>query len=154
MRSEAAEREAHRVYCADGAARAQLLGNRGPVRFGSDGKLAPDIVEAYERNSFYVFENVVGAQELAEFRAEFHAVHENCPAQQGSSVDRHGRPTRYPPAEYSMQPPLSDPLGGGPIMTPHNFRTGENKQRHTMQMRAPEAPAGAPECVMDYIYSE
>ena len=48
--------EAMQDYFAEGEARALALGNRGPLRFGPDGKLDPGIVEAYERVGFYVFE--------------------------------------------------------------------------------------------------
>jgi len=41
---------------ARGERRAAALGNRGPIRFTPSGELHPDIVEAYWRCGFYVFE--------------------------------------------------------------------------------------------------
>ena len=49
-------------YLDDGERRAFELGNRGPVRFVGDGALHPDIVEAYWRCGFYVFESVFDGQ--------------------------------------------------------------------------------------------
>ena len=42
-----AEETAMQAYFRDGEGRAHALGNRGPVRFKSDGKLHPDILDAY-----------------------------------------------------------------------------------------------------------
>ena len=61
-----AEETAMQAYLRDGERRAHALGNRGPVRFDSDGKLHPDILDAYWRCGFYVFEGVLGAEELGE----------------------------------------------------------------------------------------
>ena len=48
-------------YIADGTRRAYALGNRGPIRMGADGKLHRDILDAYWKLGFYIFEGVVGA---------------------------------------------------------------------------------------------
>src|SRR4029079_10522809 len=58
------EELALRAYCAEGEQRAFALGNRGPVRFTSEGKVHPDILDAYWRCGFYVFENVLRPEEL------------------------------------------------------------------------------------------
>jgi hypothetical protein len=47
-----AERAEIRKYMAEGAARARQLGNRGPLRIGADGRLAPDILAAYYEHGF------------------------------------------------------------------------------------------------------
>ena len=60
------EEAAMRDYLRAGEARAAALGNRGPIRFGADGRIHPDILEAYWRCGFYVFEGVVGQAELAD----------------------------------------------------------------------------------------
>ena len=52
------ELEALAEYCADGRRRALEYGNRGPVRFVGDRALHPEIVEAYWRTGFYVFEGL------------------------------------------------------------------------------------------------
>src|SRR5690349_17542630 len=59
------EEAAMQAYLAEGERRAYAIGNRGPIRFAADGKLHPDILEAYWRCGFYVFEGVLGPAELA-----------------------------------------------------------------------------------------
>ena len=58
------ETAAMQQYLRDGEARAMALGNRGPVRYGPDGKLHKDILDAYWRCGFYVFEGVLPQVEL------------------------------------------------------------------------------------------
>ena len=48
----AAEDAAMRDYMAEGEKRAYALGNRGPIRFTADGRVHPDILEAYWRCGF------------------------------------------------------------------------------------------------------
>ena len=64
------EDEGMEGYCREGARKAMVLGNRGPVRFTADGKLHPAILDAYRRCGFYVFEGVISADELSEMEAE------------------------------------------------------------------------------------
>ena len=45
-------------------ARAYALGNRGPIRIGTDGKLLPEILESYWTHGFYVFQGVVGPEDM------------------------------------------------------------------------------------------
>ena len=52
------EEAAMQEYLRQGEKRAYALGNRGPIRFTEDGKIHSDILEAYWRTGFYVFENV------------------------------------------------------------------------------------------------
>ncbi|HZV25221.1 MAG TPA: hypothetical protein VFG00_02935, partial [Acidothermaceae bacterium] len=54
------------AYLRDGERRAFDLGNRGPIRFTPDGQVHPEILEAYWRCGFYVFEGVLDADELAD----------------------------------------------------------------------------------------
>lgn len=72
--SAAAHAEAMATYAAAGVQRAETLGNRGPLRLGRNGRLAPEILEAYERTGFYVFENVIDAAELSALREELEAL--------------------------------------------------------------------------------
>ena len=53
------EEAAMQAYLREGEKRAFALGNRGPIRFTATGELHPDIVEAYWRCGFYVFEGVL-----------------------------------------------------------------------------------------------
>ena len=61
-------------YILEGTRRAYELGNRGPIRFNDDGSLHEDIVEGYWRCGFYVFEGVVGKEELADLEALYHII--------------------------------------------------------------------------------
>ena len=125
-------------------ARAYALGNRGPIRVGADGKLLPEILEAYWANGFYVFQGVVGPDELAELRADIDNVLSRAPVAPDSKVDRHGRPASTegvikPP--YRWAKPLSDPVGG----------TDKNNGRHPAAMLQPDAGAGAPEWTVELL---
>jgi len=133
---------AMQAYLKAGEARAHALGNRGPIRFGADGRLHPDILEAYWRCGFYVFEGVVQADELADIEADVRDILERLPARKGSPVDRHGRPAlssdcTSPNLYWSR--PLGDPAGGT------DFANG----RHPVKMFEPTAAADAPD---DIVY--
>jgi ectoine hydroxylase-related dioxygenase (phytanoyl-CoA dioxygenase family) len=125
------------AYFRDGAARARTLGNRGPVRYTSDGALHPDILEAYDRVGFYVFEGMIGREELSELEAAFNDIMDRTPTERGSPVDAHGRPaigTDHDAPSLVWTKPLADPLGG----------TDASEGRHQIKMFEPEAPAEAP----------
>ena len=114
-------------YIAEGTRRAHEIGNRGPIKRGADGKLDQDILDAYWEHGFYVFEGVVGAEELAELRADVERMLEHAPIDPKSDTDAKGRPAfgsefTRPPYRYAR--PLSDPLGG----------TDKNKGRHPAAM--------------------
>lgn len=128
-------------YLAAGARRAQELGNRGPIRFTADGKVHPDILAAYWRCGFYVFEDVLKADELADIEADLQDILERLPVFRGSPVDRHGRPAlahdnQAPILNWSR--PLGDPLGG----------TNKAGGRHPVKMFEPKALDGAPDEVV------
>ncbi len=133
------------AYLEAGEARACALGNRGPVRFGADGRLHPDILEAYWAHGFYVFEGVVGAAELGELRADLDMAVERAPVRPGVDVDARGRPAlgrdqaREP---YTLVKPLSDPWGG----------TAKLNGRHPHRMAQPRPDEDAPDYVVFLIY--
>lgn len=125
-------------YIADGTRRAYEIGNRGPIKRSTDGKLDQSIVDAYWEHGFYVFEGVVDKIELDELRAEVDQMLEHAPCDPKSELDIKGRPAwgrefTRPPYRYAR--PLSDPLGG----------TDKNKGRHPAAMQeaipAKDAPA-------------
>jgi len=131
------EEEAMQLYLIEGEARAWALGNRGPIRFTDDGQLHPEIVAAYERCGFYIFEGVVSAGELAELEAEFLEMVERLPSEPGSKVDRLGRPALghdrdVPVTAWSK--PLGDPLTG----------TSAANNRHVVKMFEPTPAPGTP----------
>ena len=129
---------AMQAYFREGEARALALGNRGPIRFGADGKLLPEIVHAYLRTGFYIFEDVLDAAELADLRAEFFAILDRLPTHRDSPVDAQGRPAlgvgRAAPIVHWTKP-LGDPLGG----------TSASNGRHPVKMDVPPPPKDLPE---------
>jgi len=145
----APSRAEHQARMADylkaGEARARAIGNKGPVRFGPDGKLHEDIVEAYWRHGFYIFEGVVGAQEIEELRADAMTMLERAPATPGGKVDGKGRPAMgrdWAREPYTFIKPLSDPWGA----------TDKLNGRHPTKMAEAKADGDAPEHVVFLMY--
>jgi hypothetical protein len=138
------EQAAMEAYRAAGTARALAMDNRGPMRFDRNGRLDQAILDAYSRDGFYIFEGVLGADELADLEQDLFAMLERAPASIDSKIDKHGRPAIGADCTgrtVTMVKPLSDPLGG----------TDANRGRHPVKMAEPEAPAGAPEYVMQLL---
>lgn len=132
------------AYLRDGEARAMALGNRGPVRYDSNGKLHPDILDAYWRCGFYVFENLVGQEELDEIEADLKVILDRLPSEQGSPVDAKGRPAltvdcKAPKLFWSK--PLADPFGGTELAN----------GRHPVKMAEPTPGAKAPKEIVYLI---
>ncbi len=132
-------------YLEAGQARAMALGNRGPIRFIGDGALHPDIVEAYWRCGFYVFEGVLGAAERADIDADLKSqVLARFPAKQGAAVDAQGRPAIGADCEAPTlfwAKPLGDPFGG----------TDLANGRHPVKMVEPTAAGNAPDEIVYLI---
>lgn len=57
-------------YFREGKKLADELGNRGPIRFDSQGKLSPEITDAYWHCGFYVFQGVLSAEELQDLKTD------------------------------------------------------------------------------------
>ena len=132
------------AYLAEGERRARELGNRGPLRFDADGNLRQEIVDAYWRTGFYVFESVLGDEELNELKADFARLLERAPHARGAATDAHGRPALGVDLErpqFQFARPLSDPAGGTPA----------SDGRHPVKMTEPEAAPEAPEEVLSFI---
>jgi ectoine hydroxylase-related dioxygenase (phytanoyl-CoA dioxygenase family) len=126
------------AYFREGAMRARALGNRGPVRFTAAGKLAAEISDAYEELGFYIFENVVGEEELGELRAQLHTMLDRLPTGRESEVDHRGRPALglgLPLSPFQWAKPLGDPLGG----------TATAKSRYPVKMIEARPVAGVPD---------
>ena len=131
------EEAAMQAYFREGEARALALGNRGPVRYGADGKIHPDIIESYRRHGFYVLQGLLDPAEAAEVRAEIHDLLDRLPTGSDSKVDHLGRPaatTELPKPVIFWTKPLGDPLGG----------TGATSGRAPVKMIEPQAAADAP----------
>ena len=133
------------AYLSAGEKRARGLANRGPMRFGPDGGLHPDILAAYWKHGFYVFEGVIGEAELGELRADADMMIERAPVRPGADLDLRGRPALgrdYVREPYTLVKPLSDPWGG----------TGKLNGRHPHRMTQPTPDADAPDYAVFLMY--
>jgi hypothetical protein len=103
------------AYCEEGTARALGLGNRGPIRWNSNGQLHPDILDAYRAVGFYVFTDVLDKAELDDLERDLHDVLARAPTSRHSNVDVLNRPalgSELQGKNLGWVAPLSDPLGG------------------------------------------
>jgi Phytanoyl-CoA dioxygenase (PhyH) len=131
------EQAAMQAYLKAGEQRAFSLGNRGPIRFTADGRLQPDILDAYWRFGFYVFEGVLQPDELADIERDVQEIQDRLPAERDSPVDRKGRPALGLGLEgvtLFWAKPLSDPFGA----------TGLAGGRHPVKMFEPTPAEDAP----------
>jgi hypothetical protein len=138
------EEAAMRTYLQEGERRAFSLGNRGPIRFTAGGAVHPDILEAYWHHGFYVFEGVLGRDELADIEADIHDILDRLPSAKDSPVDAKGRPAlgadlKAPSLFWSK--PLGDPFGGTKLAG----------GRHPVKMFEPRAASDAPKDVVYLI---
>ena len=132
------------AYCEEGTARALGLGNRGPIRWDSNGQLHPDILDAYRAVGFYVFTGVLDKAELDDLERDLHDVLARAPTSRHSSVDVLNRPalgSELQGKNLGWVAPLSDPLGG----------TQRSAGRHPVKMYEPEVPSEAPEAVLQIV---
>jgi len=132
------------TYLREGEQRALGLPNRGPIRFDASGRLEQDIVDAYWKYGFYVFQGVLEAPELADIEADLKTIMQRLPTHEGASLDAHGRPaygadSKAPTLFWSK--PLADPFGG----------TAQASGRHPVKMLEPKPAADAPEKVVYLI---
>ena len=119
--------QAMRAYLEEGTERAYALGNRGPIRFDDTGAIHSDILDAYWRCGFYVFEGVISPAECQALLADVDRVLDGAPVSPGETADRHGRPAvglGFTRESFRFAAPLSDPVGG----------TTKNKGRHPVKM--------------------
>jgi ectoine hydroxylase-related dioxygenase (phytanoyl-CoA dioxygenase family) len=129
--------QAMQDYCREGTSRAMALGNRGPIRFTAGGQVHPDILEAYNRCGFYVFENVIDEPELSELQAAYHELVARLPASRDAKLDTAGRPavgSEHGGPSVMWSKPLSDPFGGSAV----------NKGRHQVRMYEPRPAPDLP----------
>ena len=136
--------QAREEYIREGEAKAYRLGNRGPIQFNEDGSLHGDILEAYWRCGFYVFEDVLRQQEITDLQTDFENLLDHAPHTKDAKVDAQGRPAiglEFNRPFFSFAKPLSDPLGG----------TSKNNSRHPAKMTEPIPPADAPGYVLTNI---
>ena len=108
------EEAAMQAYLRDGEERAAALGNRGPIRFTKTGDLHPDIVDAYWRCGFYVFEGVLSRTSSPTSSATCTTSSSGCRSRTGATVDRKGRPALAVECEAPtlLGAAAGDPFGG------------------------------------------
>lgn len=131
------EEAALRAYCEAGAGRAHALGNRGPVRFDADGRVHPDILDAYQRCGFYILEGVLRPEELVDIENDIRDILDRLPSERGSPVDRKGRLALGADLKGNTlfwSKPLGDPFGGTTLAN----------GRHPVKMFEPAAATDAP----------
>ena len=127
-----------RSYLKAGQRRALELDNRGPVKFGEDGRLDPAIRAAYSKYGFYIFEGMISSEELEDLKSDLDTMRERFPVVPNGAADAKGRPAlgancTAPTLQWVK--PLSDPLGGTELLN----------GRHQVKLFEPEAAADAPQ---------
>lgn len=131
-------------YVWKGEQRAYELDNRGPIQFSGDGSLDNKITDAYWRYGFYVFEGVIGEEELQDLRTDLELTLERAPYTKDAEVDADGRPaigSDLARPTFRFVKPLSDPVGG----------TMATNGRYPAKMSEPEPPPDAPDYVISNI---
>jgi len=139
-----ADADAMKAYLIEGQAKALAIPNRGPLKFNADGSVSPEILNAYSEFGFYIFENVLSEEELADVKDDLVRMRENFPTHMGAETDKHGRPAlgadnKAPTLQWAK--PLSDPLGGTQIFN----------GRHQVKLFEPKAADDAPAAVPLYL---
>ena len=132
------EADEMRTYLKDGETRALALDNRGPIVFDDKGDLDASIREAYSKYGFYIFENVLSAEELKDVKADLDAIRDIFPTGPDSKVNHRGEPALgadNKALNLIWSKPLGDPLGGTELAN----------GRHEVKMFEPEAKADTPE---------
>jgi ectoine hydroxylase-related dioxygenase (phytanoyl-CoA dioxygenase family) len=128
-------------YRQEGQRLANAIGNRGPLRLDADGKLHADILAAYWQHGYYIFEDVIDAEEIEAIRKDAHWMLERAPVDRDAKVDAQGRPAMgldHARNPFTFAKPLGDPWGG----------TGLLGGRHPSQMTQPTPDAGVPKDVV------
>jgi hypothetical protein len=62
--------KAMKNYLLEGEKIALAMNNRGPISFDSEGNLAASIRNAYSENGFYIFDGVLGKDELDDIKVD------------------------------------------------------------------------------------
>lgn len=129
--------EEMKTFLINGQKKALELKNRGPVKFDEQGNLDQSILEAYSKYGFYIFENVMGEQELADIKADLENLKTRFAVSSDSKLNAKNEPalgTDCKAPNLLWAKPLGDPLGGTPIAN----------GRHQVKLFEPEAAKDAP----------
>lgn len=127
-----------RDYLEEGESTALELPNRGPIVFDEQGQPAKDILEAYSKYGFYVFQGVLQSDELDDIREELDRMRDDFPAEPYGQLTRDGRPALGSDCQslnLIWSKPLGDPLGGTELAN----------GRHQIKLYEPQAKSDAPE---------
>src|SRR5208282_1944946 len=81
-------------YRRAGEERALRLGNRGPIQFDREGNLDREILDAYSRCGFYIFEGLLGEEELKDIERDVAEMLARAPDKRGATRHSEGRATR------------------------------------------------------------
>lgn len=125
----------------DRTARALELSNRGPLEITSDGKVNDEILSSYWKHGFYVLEDVIKSNELADLQEEFSELLERAPSSSSSKTDKLTRKLEFDEVErklFHFVKPLSDPYGG----------TEVTNSRYQVKISEPDVPDDAPDEVL------
>jgi hypothetical protein len=123
---------------------ARSFGSRGPIRYDDANNLHPEILADFEKNGFYIFEDVICEEEISELRSAVEDTIERAPSHPGSETDALGRPALgmdYPIDPFIFIKPLSDPWGGTKLLS----------GRHPVKMVEPTPNKEAPEHVVHLV---
>ena len=145
MANKAEYTKAMAAYVREGERMAYEIGNRGSIRFNPDGTLHNDIIDAYWRCGFYVFEGVLSAEELNDLRTDLARVFDRAPYTKDAPVDAKDRPAlgaEFYRSPFNFARPLSDPVGGT-----------SNSPRSPVKMSESSPPDNAPDYVIHKISS-
>jgi hypothetical protein len=129
------------AYLEGGEKRALRLGNRGPIKFNNDGTLHKDIMSSYEKNGFYIFENVYEKAELLDIEKDLYDILDKLPSSRLSKLDKKGRAALSSNCKANnlyWSRPLGDPFGGTTLAN----------GRHPVKMEEPIPEKSAPEEIM------
>jgi len=133
-----------RKYFELGEEKARNLGNRGPIRFESDGSLSKDILKTYSKMGFYVFENVLSQEELQDLETGVSSILDRLPTSKNADLNKLGEPAiglncKAPTLFWSK--PLADPFGGTKLAN----------GRHPVKMNEPLPEGNVPDEVVYLI---
>jgi hypothetical protein len=131
-------------YLLDGQNRALELPNRGALKFDDNGDVHRDILEAYSKFGFYIFEGALRKEELKDLESDLASMRDNFPTEMGASIDSQGRPALGADTTgFTLQwaKPLSDPLGGTQIAN----------GRHQVKLFEPKPKSDAPSATPVYL---
>ena len=132
-------------YLDSGAQRAAALDNRGPLEFDGHGRLKSTIRDSYDSHGFYIFEGVLGDDELLDLRTELDELLKAAPTGPKATKNAAGEPavgSEFDIPTFRFGRPLSDPFGG----------TDANNGRHPAKMTEPTPADDAPSFVIYFVY--